>query len=287
MSEVGNGRLCVVTGASSGIGRETARGIAEAGHSVVVVGRNPDKTRDAEAYVRGHAAAGATISSLCCDFAHHDQVRQLADEILSRWDRLDVLVNNAGLWNKTRKMGPDGIEETLAVNHLAPYLLTRLLLPRLQQGEPARIVHVSSRLHTGQPTYAFDDMQFESGFGAGGLGPYAQTKLANVMFSNALAHRLDPASVTSNSLHPGDLPSDITRDQPLLHWAGKHARFLFPSLASAARTSIYLATDDTVTSVSGKYFKKCKPSKEHPVTLDREACERLWNLSAELVGLEA
>jgi NAD(P)-dependent dehydrogenase (short-subunit alcohol dehydrogenase family) len=280
-------RLCVVTGASSGIGRETARGIAERGVSVVVVGRNPEKTAEAEDYVRGHATGGAEVASLCCDFAHQAQVRNLAAEILGRWGRLDMLINNAGIWNKARKIGPDGIEEMLAVNHLAPYLLTRLLLKRLQQHGAARIVHVSSRAHRWPKDYEFDDMQFKKGFSKGGLARYSQNKLANVMFSNELARRLDPSCVTSNSLHPGDLPSDIVRDRPLLHWAGKLASFLFVTPAQAAETSIYLATAPDVATVSGKYFKKCAVATEHPASLDREACERLWNISAELVGLEA
>ena len=279
-------RLCVVTGASAGIGRETARGMAERGLSVVLIGRNPEKTAAAEAYVRQHAAPGVEVASLCGDFVRQQKVREIAEQILERWDRLDVLINNAALWNKTRKVGPDGIEETLAVNYLAPYLLTRLLLDRLQAGGPSRIVHVSSRVHTTLNGYDFDDMQFEKEFTHGGLAPYAQTKLANVMFSNELAHRLEPDNVTSNSLHPGDLPSDIVRDRPLLHWAGQLAKFFFVSPAQAAATSIYLATDPKVATVSGKYFKKCVASPENPITLDASARERLWNISAEMVGME-
>ncbi len=277
----GKDPVCVVTGASAGIGRETARGMAERGYAVVIVGRDAARTEEAVAYVRSHSR-GAAVSAELCDFASLAAVRSLADALLRSQPRIDVLINNAGLWHPQRRLSQDGLEDTFAVNHLAPFLLTNLLLPRLRDSG-ARIVNVSSRLQERLKSFSFDDPQSERNYH--GLRVYAQSKLANVLFSAELAARLQGTGVTSNSLHPGDVVSDILREKPVLRFFGKLAAPLFDSPESASRTSIYVAVAPELASVSGAYFKKQKRAKPSPLADDAAARAKLWALSEQLVGL--
>lgn len=273
---------CVITGASAGIGRETARGMAERGYAVIVVGRDRARTDATVEYVRSYSR-GAPVESRLCDFSSLAAVRKLAQELHESLPRLDVLINNAGLWHPKRQLSQDGIEDTLAVNYLAPFLLTNLLLPRLRATGSARIVHVSSRLHEGQRQYNFDDPQATRSYQ--GLRVYAQSKLATVMFSCELAERLAGSGVTSNALHPGDVISDILREQPVLRFFSRLAAPFFDTPASASLTSLYVATAPELATVSGGYFKKQKPARPAPLSEDKNARARLWQLSAELVGL--
>lgn len=277
-------RICLITGGSAGIGRETARGMAELGFDVLLVGRNPRKTERAAAYVLEHAAPEVQVQSFHCDFSSQARVRELAAEVLAARERLHVLINNAGLWHPARRVGPDGIEDTLAVNHLAPYLLTRLLLDRLKQSAPARVVNVSSRLHEAQARFDFEDMQFARAYPDIGLYAYAQTKLANVMFSNELARRLAGSGVTSNAVHPGDAISDIIRER---WWLGPMrwiARSQFESPSQAAQSSIRLASAPELEQVSGQYFRQLQLAAPSPAAQDADACARLWEISAQLVS---
>lgn len=274
--------VCVVTGSSAGIGRETARGMAERGYSVVVIGRDRARTEAAATYVSEHAKSGAATAMLC-DFSSLSEVRRLADEIQRRCARVDVLINNAGLWHPQRTLSRDGIEDTLAVNHLAPFLLTNLLLPTLRKAERARIVNVSSRLAEKLTAFNFEDPQHERKYH--GLSVYAQTKLANMLFSAELADRLRGTGIVSNALHPGDVVSDILREKPILRFFGRIAAPLFDTPQSASLTSIHVATAQTLSGTSGGYFKKQKAAKPSPLTADAAARRRLWKLSAELTGL--
>lgn len=278
----GKDPVCVVTGASAGIGKETARGMAERGYSVVIVGRDAARTEEAAAYVRSHSK-GASVSAALCDFSSLAAVRSLGASLLSSQPRIDVLINNAGLWHPQRQLSRDGLEDTLAVNHLAPFLLTNLLLPRLQASGAARIVNVSSRLHEKLTEFPFDDPQSERNYH--GLRVYARSKLANVLFSAELAVRLQGTGVTSNALHPGDVVSDILREKPVLRFFGKLAAPLFDSPESASRTSLYVATAKELAGVSGAYFKKQKRAKESSLAQDAAARAKLWALSEQLVGL--
>lgn len=274
--------VCVVTGASAGIGRETARGMAERGYEVVVVGRDPQRTEAAAAYVRTHGQ-GRRVKARLCDFSSLQSVRKLAEGLLRSESRIDVLINNAGLWHPQRQLSSDGFEDTFAVNHLAPFLLTNLLLPRLTETGAARIVHVSSRLHERQKHFPFEDPQSTRSYQ--GLRVYAQSKLANVMFSTELAARLAGTQVVSNALHPGDVVSDILREKPLLRFFGRLAAPLFDTPVSASRTSLHVATSPELATVSGGYFKKQKPARPSTLTCDAAARAKLWELSAALVGL--
>jgi len=273
----------VVTGASAGIGRETARGMAERGFSVLLVGRDATRTAEAEAYVRGAARDGAQVRSRLSDFSSLEAVRALGRELHDSLDGLEVLINNAGLWHTERRLSQDGFEDTLAVNHLAPFLLTHLLLPRLRSARHARVVHVSSRLHEKQKQFDFDDYARERRYR--GLQVYAQSKLANVMFSTELAARLAGTGVTSNALHPGDVISDIIREMPLLALGARLAAGFFDSPATASQTALHLASAPELAQVTGGYFKKCQPARPAPVTENAEARARLWSLSEQLVGL--
>lgn len=275
--------ICIVTGASAGIGRETARGMAERGYSVVLIGRDAERTEAAAAYVQSHARGGAVVARLC-DFSSLAAVRELAAALRDGLPRIDVLINNAGLWHPRRVLSRDGIEDTLAVNHLAPFLLTNLLLPRLRSMPEARVVVVSSRLSEKRTQLDLDDLQSAKKYQ--GLSVYTQSKLCNVLFSRELAERLRGSTVTSNALHPGDVVSDILRERPLLRFFGRLANAFVDTPTTAARTSIHVATAPELRGVSGAYFKKEKRAQPSPLCEDRALRERLWQESAELVGLD-
>lgn len=278
----GKDPVCVVTGASAGIGKETARGMAARGFSIVLIGRDAARTEEAAAYVRSHSR-GASVSFELCDFSSLSAVRALSESLLRSQPRLDVLINNAGLWHSQRQLSRDGLEDTFAVNHLAPFLLTNLLLPRIKASGAGRIIHVSSRLQERMTHFDWDDVQSERSYQ--GLRVYAQSKLANVLFSAELAARLHGSGVTSNALHPGDVVSDILREKPLLRFFGKLATPFVDTPESASRTSIYVATAPELASVSGAYFKKQKRAKASPLVDDSVARAKLWELSERLVGL--
>lgn len=283
MSEPQNPRpIAMVTGASAGIGLETARGLAERGYHVVVVGRNPERTEGAVREV-GRSAGTDAVESLRADFSSLEQVRGLAAAFLERHESLDVLVNNAGLWHQDRKLSQDGYEDTFAVNHLAPFLLTELLLPALGRPAAARVVNVSSRLHEKLKRFDFDDVMCERRKFKG-LEVYAQSKLANVLFSNELARRLKGTPITSNSLHPGDVATTITRDNWLLNIGIKLAAPFLKSPSEGAATSLRVATDPVLATVTGRYFRDEKHAPAGKAALDEAAAKRLWDLSADLVA---
>ncbi len=256
--------------------------MAERGYFVIVIGRDKARTDSAAEYVRAHAK-GQSIETRLCDFSSLADVRRLAHDLLSTLPRLDVLINNAGLWHPQRTLSKDGIEDTLAVNHLAPFLLTNLLLPKLRETGSARIVNVSSRLHEKQTAFPFDDPQATRSYH--GLRVYSQSKLANVLFSTELAERLRGTKVVSNALHPGDVVSDILREKPILRFFGRLAAPLFDTPHTASLTSIHVATAKELADVSGGYFKKQKPARPSPLAADQAARRRLWKLSAELTGI--
>ncbi len=275
------GRHVVVTGASNGIGLATATGLARLGASVALVARDRAKGEASLAEVRA-ASAGGVASLFLADLAALAQVHRLAQALLAALPRLDVLVNNAGAMHATRKVSEDGYELTFAVNHLAPFLLTRLLLPRLRASAPARVVTVSSEAHRIAPL-DFDDLQAERGYVP--MKVYGRSKLANVLFSNALARREDAAQVTSNSLHPGVVATGFGRNDP--GWFRVLVTLGRPFLATpekGARTSIYVAASPEVARVSGRYFKDRKEARPAPFARDEAAQERLWETSERLVA---
>jgi retinol dehydrogenase-14 len=256
----------------------------------VMVGRDPARTEAAKAQVIGRAGAKAEdVSSLLCDFSSQADVRRLAEAFRAHHDRLDVLVNNAGGVNKRRLTTVDGIEMTLAVNHLAPFLLTNLLLDLIVRSAPARIVTVSSIGHR-QGTIDFDDLGFTRGYSI--MRAYSRSKLANVLFASELARRLarqDVTGVTSNSMHPGSVDTNIWSGAPL--WAKPIIRLLFrPFFITAEQGAAHvidLAVNPDLAGVTGQYFERGRMVNPSPLARDEQLARRLWDVSATLTGLTA
>ena len=300
------GRVCLVTGASSGIGLETARMLAARGASVRIVGRNAQRTEEAEAVVR-RAAWGGDVVSFRADFSSLQDVRQLARDLLARDEPLHVLINNAGVWHQERKLSRDGFEDTFAVNHLAPFLLTRLLVDRMREADHARIVHVSSRLHEqagqtgplGRALYlvnvlgipvrsargglALDDLAYEHGYR--GLEAYARSKLAQILFSNELARRLEGTGVTSNSVHPGSVNTNVVRDNRLLVLGSRIAAPFLKTPEQGAATSVHVACEARLREVTGGYFADSRQKEAAPSARDATVARALWRISSEMVGV--
>jgi retinol dehydrogenase 14 len=304
------GKTILITGGTGGIGYATAIGLARLGARVGIVGRDLGRARTAAASIAaaaGSASAGstaesasgrstsggsraasrpATVDAFAADMSSQAEVRRLAREVLGSYPRLEVLVNNVGGFWATRKVTADGLEHTFAVNHLAGFLLTDLLLDRLKASAPARIVTVSSGAHsTGRLN--FDDLQGARGYS--GPRAYSQSKLANVMFTYELARRLAGTGVTATVLHPGVVRTGFAAEDPNLLYKMllPLARPLFKTPAQGALTSIYLASSPEVEGVTGQYFVNRKPAKSTKSSYDTAAASRLWQISADLVARTA
>ncbi|MEP7331110.1 MAG: SDR family oxidoreductase [Terracoccus sp.] len=280
------GRVCLVTGTTSGIGRETARGLAQAGASVLMVARDPARGAEVAAEIRSTSAAGS-VEMLTADLACQADVRALAGQVRQGHDRLDVLIHNAAAVNTTRRVTVDGIEATLAVNHLAPFLLTDLLAPLLRATPSSRVVTVSSYLHTRVNNIPWDDLQAEHDYSADAT--YNLTKLMNVLFTYELARRWAGTSVTAKALHPGwPVKTNLGREQTGSGALFDRARKLIgASAAKGARTSLYLAGSPDIAAVTRQYFSRCRPAKSSALSHNTAAAERLWARSAALCGLPA
>jgi len=277
-----NGKTCVITGATSGIGRAAALELARRGARVVVVARDAGRGRETVSEIERSTGTGRA-SLLVADLASQSEVRRLASEVRRAAPRLDVLVNNAGAIHMERRVSPDGHETTFAVNHLAAFLLTNLLLPHLRASAPARVVNVASAAHLGGHI-DFDDLMGEKGYG--GWKAYAQSKLANVLFTQELARRLGADGVSANSLHPGVVATGFGKNRNGLLSLG--VRIAAPFLLSArkgAETVVHLASSPQVEGVTGKYFAKCRPAASSGESRDPEVARRLWEASERLTGL--
>jgi NAD(P)-dependent dehydrogenase (short-subunit alcohol dehydrogenase family) len=272
------GRVCVVTGATAGIGREIALALSKMGATVVIVAR--DTTRAARtADEISRASHNANVSWVIADFASLDSVRAGAAEIARRHAAIHVLVNNAGVAKKQRTLSVDGFELTFAVNHLAPFLFTRELLPLLRAGAPSRIVTVASAAEAHGPI-DFDDIQSEKRYR--GFAVYGKSKLMNVMFTYELSTRLAGSGVTANCVHPGAVATDMMRQLPWWLYGLISPFLLSPEQGAAA--PVYLASSPDVEGVSGDYFvrQQAKPSSLR--SYDVESRRRLWDLSEELIS---
>ena len=280
------GKTVLVTGATSGIGLEASVALARQGARVIMVGRNQAKTEAARADVASRSGS-KEVSSLLADFASQASVRALANAVRSQADRLDVLVNNAGGVNKARTVTADGIETTFAVNHLAYFLLTNLLLDLVVKSAPARVVTVASVGHR-RGTLDFEDLGFERG-GYSIMRAYSRSKLANILFANELARRRAGSGVTSNSLHPGSVDTNIWSGAPL--WAKPIIQVLlrpfFISAEKGGERIVQLAASPELEGVTGKYFEDGKAVDPAPLARDASLATRLWDVSARMVGLAA
>jgi NAD(P)-dependent dehydrogenase (short-subunit alcohol dehydrogenase family) len=280
-----HGKRVLITGGTGGIGRVAARALAQAGAEMILVGRSPTKGRDAAAEIAARAGA-ERASFLQADLSAQAEVRRVAEEIAGRWDRLDVLINNAGAMFGRRRESADGIEMTLALNHLSYYLLTRLLFGRLKAAAPARIVNVASGAHR-RARLRLDDLQSRRRYR--GFQVYSDSKLCNVLFTYELARRIDGSGVTANCLHPGFVATEIGTAHgvvPGLVW-GLITRIAAITPEEGARTPVYLASSPEIEGVSGKYFDRCRPTPSSHASHDRETARRLWDISADLTGLPA
>ena len=275
-------KICLITGANAGIGKTTALGLAKLGARIVMVSR--DKERGERALKEIVSESGnENIDLLTADLASFKSIRKLAEEIRSRYDKLDVLINNAGTFVSELKYTEDKIEMQWGVNHLAPFLLTHLLMDTLKKAASARIVNVSSRVHF-RGAINFDDLNLTSRYD--GLKAYSQSKLANVLFTYELAERLQDTGVTANCLHPGGVRT---------HFVDKNASGIYKvgwillkpfmiSPSKGAETSVYLASSEEVEGVTGKYFDKCRPRKSSRISYDKAVAKRLWEVSEGLTA---
>ncbi len=275
------GKTVLVTGATSGIGRATALGLAAQGARVAITGRDRDRTEYTAREIRD--ASGGQVDVFVADLSSQAEVRRLAAGVLKSCARIDVLVNNVGGYWNTRHVTADGLEHTFAVNHLAPYLLTNLLLERLVNSGPARVVTVSSNAQAmGQ--IDFEDLQGERSYS--GARAYNQSKLANLLFTYELARRLEDTPVTANALHPGVVRTSFGAEDP-----GGAQRLLVPVLrpfmkapAQGAATSVHLASDPELERVSGRYFVNRRSRRSSKRSYDAATAARLWQVSADLCG---
>jgi retinol dehydrogenase 12 len=277
------GRVCLITGASSGIGLATASALGRRGATLILAARDPERGRRAEAELR--AATGAAIELEIADLERQSEVRALAARVAGRHARLHVLVNNAGTIFMERRLTADGIEATLALNHLAPFLLTGLLIDRLIAAAPARVVTVASDMHR-LARLDFDDVQGARSFS--GVGAYALTKLMNILFTTELARRLAGTGVVANCVHPGGVDTGIWRRVTGYRRIG--VLLLRPFLIAPERGAagvVTLAADPVGGSISGAYYAKRRPAEPSARARDPEAAGRLWSLSESLAPIRA
>jgi NAD(P)-dependent dehydrogenase (short-subunit alcohol dehydrogenase family) len=276
-------KICVVTGGTDGIGKEAAYDIAMLGAKLLVHGRDPDKGARAVAELKARSGNGA-IEFLPADFSSLADVRRLAAAVLERTPRIDVLVNNAGGIFVKRTLSKDGYETTFAVNHLAPFLLTHLLLDALQSAPQSRIVTTASNAHR-NAKISFDDLQATRKYSP--MGAYGSSKLANILFTRALAKRLSGTAVTATCVHPGFVRTNFGRNNEVSLWVkvifGLVSRFA-RSPQKGAETVVYLAASPQVQGESGGYYFDCKPLAPSPAGQDDAVAERLWHVSEQLVG---
>jgi NAD(P)-dependent dehydrogenase (short-subunit alcohol dehydrogenase family) len=278
------GKVCLVTGASSGIGETTAAGLGALGASVVAVMRAQSPKaesamRKIETGARGGGGDGGSVSVMYADLSSQFSIRQLAQDYEKRFDRLDVLVNNAGVSPGKRQTTADGIELTFAVNVLAPFLLTNLLLGRLKAGAPSRIVNVSSAAAGG--TVDFENLQGEKKYSM--FGAYGQSKLELNMLTVELARRLQGTGVTANFLHPGVVRTNLARGMnPAVRVLASLAKPFMASPEKGARTSIYVASAPELEGVSGKYFSGGREATAPRESYDEAAAKRLWQVCEQL-----
>ena len=278
-------KVCIITGATSGIGKATALGLAKMGANVAIIGHDKEQGENAQNEIKSKTG-NPNVDLLLDDLSSQAEIRKLAEDIQARYTTVHVLINNAGIAPIKRSVTVDGIERVFAVNYLAPFLLTNLLLERLKASAPARVVNVAGDFHR-KATIQFDDLMSEKDYN--GIRANNQAKLALILFTYELARRLDGTRVTANCLHPGAVATDGPLKDPDLPAFSramyKMVRLFFASPERGAETSIYLSTSPEVDNVSGKYFIKKISVTSSPESYDEEIARRLWKVSEELTSL--
>jgi NAD(P)-dependent dehydrogenase (short-subunit alcohol dehydrogenase family) len=277
------GKVCVVTGATSGIGLEIAGGLAELGATVVITGRNEDLGNQVVRDIKKRTG-NSLIELMIADFTTQKEVHKLADRLKNRYDKIDVLVNNAGLYQPEHTITPDGVELTFAVNYLAPFLLTHLLLDPLRRAAPSRVVNMASSFHK-RGYLDFENINFNNG-NYSGMQAYMNSKLALLHFTYKMAKKLEPMGITMNAVHPGIVKTNLPRERKFYGFILRIIPF-FLTAKQGAKTPIYLASSPEVRDVTGKYFIKKKPVKSSKKSYDKEMREKLWNLSLKLTNLNS
>lgn len=278
------GKLCLVTGASRGIGFFVARGLALLGADVVLASHNRERGESAQRRIREYTG-NDSISFMKVDLSSQDNIRSFTDSFKRQYDRLDVLVNNAGGFFLRRKKSVDGIEMTFALNHLNYFMTTLLLLDPLLGTGSARIVNVASESHRSQHM-RFDDLQFEHGYNP--MSAYGQSKLANLLFTYELSRRLASTDLTVNALHPGFVGTHLGKQNPIVQVFLSPIHFFFAKKpVEGAETPVYLASSPQVEGVTGKYFIDEEQVRSSPASYDSEAAERLWDVSEQLCDLDS
>ena len=276
-----NGKVCLVTGATDGIGKVSARVLAELGAKVIIVGRNPEKSAIVLAELRS-ISGNENIDLLMADLAVMQEVRDLAEQVISRYDRLDVLLNNAGGYFTKHEITSDGLEMTFALNHMSYFLLTNKLMELLKYSAPARIVNVSSDAHYGV-NIEFENLNGEQEYKA--WKAYQKSKLANVLFTYELLKKV-PGNITVNCLHPGFVATNFGHNNggffgPVLKIAQRISAI---DPEEGAKTSIFLCSAPEVKGVSGKYFYKCQPKTSSRESRNMDTGKRLWQISSDIAS---
>ncbi|HXQ91695.1 MAG TPA: SDR family oxidoreductase [Nitrososphaerales archaeon] len=278
------GKVCIVTGTSAGIGKATSIGLAKLDATVVAVMRDSQKSSAALEEIKTKSGKADSVIHLAADLSSQKSIRDLVKEFTSRFDRLDVLLNNAGVSQFHRSLSPDGIEMTFAVNVLAPFLLTTLLTDKLKSSAPSRIVNVSSAA-SNNAEIDFDDLQGEKKYGSFRI--YEQSKLCLNLITVEFSRRLEGTRVTANFLHPGVIRTELgTRDANLIFKAiAALVKLFMASPEKGSRTSIYLSTSPDVESVTGKYFANQKQVAANPISFDVATTKRLWEVCEKMTGV--
>ncbi|WP_437791527.1 SDR family oxidoreductase [Sorangium sp. So ce693] len=274
-----NGKVCIVTGGNTGIGKETARGLAQRGAKVVLACRDTGRGEAARDDI-ARSTGRKDVEVIALDLGSKASIRAFGERFRAAHERLDVLVNNAGVWRNSRGTTEDGIEATFGVNHVGTWLLTQDLLPLLKKSAPSRVVVLSSKLHY-RGRMDWEDLQFERRK-YGTTAAYTQSKLANVLFTKALARRLEGTGVTVNAVHPGVVRTDLMRDYPKLLVKLFNLFLLTPE--RGAECSLHVATAPELAGVTGEYFEKSRIKPAAAEALDEAAQERLWALTEALAA---
>ncbi|NVO02289.1 MAG: SDR family oxidoreductase [Bacteroidetes bacterium] len=272
-----NNKICLITGATSGIGKETAKALSKMGATIVITSRNLEKGEIVKKEIIAFSN-NANVEVIKCDLSSFSSIKECVDLFKSKYSKLDVLINNAGIWETERKLSKDDIELNFATNHLAPFLLTNLLLDTLKASPNSRIVNLASSAHK-MGTINFDDLEAKNSFSS--FRSYGQSKLANILFTKKLAELLNGTTVTANCLHPGVVSTRLF-DKMSSFQRSLFGMFMISPL-KGAQTSIYLASSPEVSHISGEYFAKSKISKSTAASKDMAVAEKLWNVSLEYV----